>query len=515
MNIREELEQKGYTLDKLRLDNAVFNEQNNTLDLLFSYAEWNVLTDEQKEEITNICKNAFQNEAQVSVKFKGAYIDNEILFQMFQKFLEEHYKALLSVLTTDKVNFEKQDRKYIITLTCDNITAEMIKSGTFSNELVKFMTNECFYDFEVLLISQENCDISVLNQTSKVVGQTLGWALEQERNLNKLEIGHVEYLFGKVIEEKPDFIINAKKSDADNIVICGVVSQFEEGVYKKKFKDPNAEPVEATKFSFFLTDASDEIRIVVFPSEKDVEKLRTIHDGQEIVLSGGISSYNDNISVRARSISTCELLQNEIHYCYRGVNEEYAIVKPQPWVEVSQIDLFSFAESNVSDYLKNNTIVMFDLETTGLDPERCTITEIGAIKIKNGKCVESFQTLVNPQTPIPDEVMEKTHITNEMVADAPTIEQVMPDFYKFVDGSILSAYNIGFDYMFLKNIGQRLRYKFDNERIDCLDVVRQKVPSLSNYKLATVSKALNVELKNAHRALADALAAAKVFIKLM
>ena len=62
MNIREELEQKGYTLDKLRLDNAVFNEQNNTLDLLFSYAEWNVLTDEQKEEITNICKNAFQNE---------------------------------------------------------------------------------------------------------------------------------------------------------------------------------------------------------------------------------------------------------------------------------------------------------------------------------------------------------------------------------------------------------------------------------------------------------------------
>ena len=79
----------------------------------------------------------------------------------------------------------------------------------------------------------------------------------------------------------------------------------------------------------------------------------------------------------------------------------------------------------------------------------------------------------------------------------------------------MSAYNIGFDYMFLKNIGQRLRYKFDNERIDCLDVVRQKVPSLSNYKLATVSKALNVELKNAHRALADALAAAKVFIKLM
>ena len=102
-----------------------------------------------------------------------------------------------------------------------------------------------------------------------------------------------------------------------------------------------------------------------------------------------------------------------------------------------------------------------------------------------------------------------------MVKNAPTLDQVLPDFYKFVDGCILSAYNIGFDYSFLKILGHKLRYKFAHDRIDCLDVVSKKVRSLTNYKLGTVSKALNVELKNAHRALADALAAAKVFIKLM
>ena len=515
MNIRQELENKGYTQDKLRLEDAVYNAQSNTLDLLFNYAEWSILSDEQKYEITEICRHALKDEVLLNVKFKGAYVDDEILYQMLQKFLDTHYKALLSVLSSDNVKFDKQDKKYIITLTCDDMTAEMIKLGTFVNELTKYMCNECFYEFSVELNTLNNCDVSILDQSTKVVGQTLSWALEQERMLNKLEVGHIEYLWGKVIETKPDFIVNAKQDGNEEVTVCGTISQFEESTYKRKPREPDAQPVDAVKYTFVLTDASGEIRIIVFPAEKDVEKLRLLKDGQEVILVGNLSSYNDSVSVRARSISTCQLLANEIHYCYRDVNEDYVIVRPQPWVEVSQMDLFSFTNSNISEYLKNNTIVMFDLETTGLDPERCTITEIGAIKIKDGKCVESFQTLVNPQMPIPDEVMEKTHITNEMVADAPTIDQVMPDFYKFVDGAILSAYNISFDYSFLKNIGQRLRYKFNNERIDCLDVVRQKVPSLTNYKLATVSKALNVDLKNAHRALADALAAAKVFIKLM
>ena len=320
---------------------------------------------------------------------------------------------------------------------------------------------------------------------------------------------------GKPIEEKPDFIMNAKDNDGQNMVLCGVVSQFNESTYKKKSRDPGAEPIEAVRFSFVLTDASGSIRVVMFPNDKDAEKLRLIKDGQELIASGMISNYNEQLSFRARSISTCNLVENEIHYCYRGVNDKYNFVTPKAWVEVTQMDLFSMLEDNVSDYLKNNTIVMFDLETTGLDPERCMITEIGAVKIENGKCTQTFQTLVNPQMPIPKEVMEKTHITDEMVKDAPTIDQVMPDFYKFVDGAILSAYNIGFDYAFLKNIGHKLRFSFNNEQIDCLDVVRRKVASLSNYKLTTVSKALNIELKNAHRALADALAAAKVFIKLM
>ena len=91
----------------------------------------------------------------------------------------------------------------------------------------------------------------------------------------------------------------------------------------------------------------------------------------------------------------------------------------------------------------------------------------------------------------------------------------MPDFYRFTYGAVLSAYNIDFDYQFLDISGKKLRLLFNNEQIDTLRLARNKVPSLSNYKLGTVVKALNITLENAHRALADAYATAKVFIKLI
>ena len=515
MNIREKLISKGYTEDKVKLKSVQYDEQHNTCDVCFVYAEWYILDETQKQEIIKICHETLADVSNINVKFRGAYVDKEILFSMFIDFLEKHYKALKEAFSLNDIQFKKDDQSIKITLKTDKITANMIKAGSFLRELKEYIQAECFYNVDIAVDGSLTCDIEAINKTQKQLGSTLSWALEQEKNLNKLCVDKIEYLMGRVIEEQPQFILMAKEHQNEPMTLCGVVSSFNESTYKKKSKYPNIEPVDAIRITFNLTDASGTIRVVMFPNDQDVQKLRLITDGQQLIISGTVNNYNDQLSFRAKSISTCHITQNEIHYCYRGVDDKFNYVVPKPWIEVTQMDLFSMMADNVSDYLKQNTIVMFDLETTGLDPERCMITEIGAVKIKNGKCVETFQTLVNPQTPIPREVVEKTHITDEMVKDAPTIDQVMPDFYKFVDGAILSAYNIAFDYAFLDRIGHKLRFKFDNKQIDCLDVVRQKVASLSNYKLTTVSKALNIELKNAHRALADALAAAKVFIKLM
>ena len=105
-------------------------------------------------------------------------------------------------------------------------------------------------------------------------------------------------------------------------------------------------------------------------------------------------------------------------------------------------------------------------------------------------------------------------ITENMVSDAPTIKQVLPDFYKFCYGTTIMAYNIDFDYKFISIQGRKLGYIFDMKQIDAMYLARAFVPGLKNFKLSSVCKKLGVSLENAHRAVHDATATAEVVIKL-
>ena len=115
---------------------------------------------------------------------------------------------------------------------------------------------------------------------------------------------------------------------------------------------------------------------------------------------------------------------------------------------------------------------------------------------------------------IPEEITNLTGINDEMVKDAPCIQKVIADFYKFCYNSTIIAYNIDFDYKFVNQFGKRNGYIFDNKQIDALYMARAFVPGLKNFKLGTVCKKLGVSLENAHRAVHDAMATADVVIKL-
>lgn len=157
--------------------------------------------------------------------------------------------------------------------------------------------------------------------------------------------------------------------------------------------------------------------------------------------------------------------------------------------------------------------VVFDIETTGLNADRDKITEIGAVKVKDGKVVDTFSSFVNPEIPIPDFIVKLTGITDDMVADAPTIETLLPEFLEFSNGAVLVAHNASFDTGFIRHYARVIGENLDNPVIDTLELSRQMFPGLKKYKLNIVAKHLGVELKNHHRALDDARACAGIFVK--
>lgn len=154
---------------------------------------------------------------------------------------------------------------------------------------------------------------------------------------------------------------------------------------------------------------------------------------------------------------------------------------------------------------------VFDIETTGLSFRTAKITEIGAMKIKNGKVIDTFECFVNPEEAIPYEVMKVTHITDDMVKEAETIEQVLTKFLEFVGNSILVAHNANFDIGFIRHFAKKHRLKFDNTYIDTLSIARDMFPEFKKFKLGVIAENLGIRGDVANRALDDVKTLVKVF----
>ena len=163
--------------------------------------------------------------------------------------------------------------------------------------------------------------------------------------------------------------------------------------------------------------------------------------------------------------------------------------------------------------LTERDYVVFDLETTGLERTE-EIIEIGAVKIRGGKIAEQWTTLVKPSKPLTEENTKLTGITDEMLADAPKIGEVLPDFMKFIDGTVLVAHNADFDMSFLRRDAAAEEYEVRNKVADTMVMSRTYLSGLANNKLNTVADYFGVVFRH-HRALSDAYATAEVFIELM
>lgn len=182
-------------------------------------------------------------------------------------------------------------------------------------------------------------------------------------------------------------------------------------------------------------------------------------------------------------------------------------------VEAYLVDDLTEIAVNEQGQTLDDTFVVFDIETTGFSAAEDRIIEIGAIKITDGAIVDRFSTFVNPEIPIPFEIQQLTHITDDMVLEAPKIEEALPAFLDFVGESALVAHNAGFDVGFIEQNCVRLGRSRTFTSVDTVGLARVLLPTLSKYKLNIVAKALNISLENHHRAVDDAAATAEIYVK--
>lgn len=161
---------------------------------------------------------------------------------------------------------------------------------------------------------------------------------------------------------------------------------------------------------------------------------------------------------------------------------------------------------SIYDRLTNYTVI--DLETTGCNPAQDEIIELGALKVRDGQVVAEYDQLVKPFFPLDDYTTELTGITDEMLKDAPPIEDVILSFVDFIGGDAVVGHNVIFDVNFTYDaLIRHCRQEFHNDYADTLRLSSKVLPKLPHHRLCDMVAYFGIDCGPAHRSLADCFGA--------
>lgn len=488
-------------------DGAVLKKNESTMQLSFSYIK-NTENTENFDDLLVLCKEYFSKlDLNIEVIIKDITPNLKSMKAMCYEIVRNVFQNQSVAENDIKLSFGQDENILTINYARD--------FGAFEDEYKAQIKDEFYTKFKQNLTvvfkkkKVENFD-TIQNREEKILEDNLIFESKSKSQIVKLK--NIKNIYGEIPDDNAALVGNY--DDESNVLIVGTMRGFQVKETKPKEQaegEPEKKFTPKKYLSFSLVYEDKEIKCNLFlTKEQEVIELK---DGKVYAVSGTINNFNNMISVRVKSVAECDFVPPKI--AWRDCPSKYNYVMPEKYVQTEQVGLFFVDDTTSNKYLLDNTFVVYDLETTGINLVNDKIIDIGAFKIVNGKIVEKFSTFVNPQVPIPAEASKVNRITDDMVASYPSIDKVLPDFYKFCYGSIIVGYNsIGFDDAFINREGKRLRYNFDNVRNDAFVIAKQNLPGLKNYKLATVCANQNVPLIDAHRAINDALATAKLFIKL-
>lgn len=492
----------------LKLLNVVYDKDSLecTITLLYPY-QTEEISAEDKEEITKFYQEFLSLNGHIKLKFKKSFLDESLILEEVVEFFKNNKKGLYPYISPKNLSSTYTGQDVEINISLNQDIVGLLDDFDLEMQIKKHIETLFIANVKVNIIENEETLPDEIDAEDLVPTST-------KARVRRYDVKIEKQIIGGEIAPKPEYISDIK-SPKDSVILAGFISNKTQKKYiAKKGKQKGKEKI---LYSFNLRDKEAAIECVHFCSkthEKDMEALDDLFmiacvGNVQVGLNGKLTYYVKKISI----VSPCE----EMLEVESSQGESFKHIKsvfPDKMPSNKQGNLF---EEKVlyNDYIMNNNFVVFDIETTGLDPETCEITELGAVKIENGEVTERFQSFAKPSHPIPEQVVQLTGITDEMVANAPRPEDVVYDFYEWSRGCIISGYNIiGFDMKFIRKVAEKIGVKFDNELIDAFIVARQSGLRLGNYKLGTVVKALGLTLVDAHRAYNDAHATALVLMEL-
>ncbi len=432
----------------------------------------------------------------VEISVKKIASNDQLISNEIYRYLSETYRSISIFLKPTDINCSVVENlvQYVLRLTKDGVT--YVQRNDVISKLNSHLEKKFCADFA------GKTEVKELEETISLVDEEVFIS-----ELEKVEHRTIKVVDPIVIDDfnMGDMALYIEDAKEGSVTVCGVITEISEKETK------NGKPF----LIIHIDDTTGKANGIYFSKKSTYHKIKELAVGDAIIARGTFGEYNGRKSFTFEKINRCTFPKDFVkkEKYSKSAPKEYKVIFPEKATTVKVKTVFD-EDENLPKELIENQFVVFDLETTGLEVSSNGITEIGAVKIVNGKVSEQFTTLVKPDYRISEENFKITGISEEMVKNAPKISTVLPDFMKFIDGSILVAQNADFDMKFIKYFAGADDYAVKNKVMDTMLIARECLPKLRHHDLKTLADYFGITFHH-HRALSDAYCTAEVFIELM
>jgi DNA polymerase-3 subunit alpha (Gram-positive type) len=464
-----------------------------------------------------------------------------------------------------KAKFEAEGG--VITLKLlDSIGLDLARKRNIDDWIRRFFEERFARRFQVRLTVNEASSEEYERFAQRVVEeersviQEMMTAVEAEPELPDTPEGELKLMIGYEIKEPPVPLKDIQEEEK-KVTVQGVIF----GLEKKELRNGN------TLFEYKLTDFTDSLMIKSFARNKeDLKILSLLADGKWIRARGKVEydrfmatpelvmipSDLTEVVAPPERMDDAEEKRVELHL-HTTMSAMDAVTPVDAYIKTAakwghkaiaitdhgNVQAFPEANKAAKKYgikviygmeanvvndavpvvtnptdmpIADATYVVFDIETTGLSVITNKIIELAGVKMREGKVIDKFETFINPHEKIPYHISQLTHITDDMVAGAPELEDMLPKFIEFVGDAVLVAHNARFDMGFIQEACKRQGLSpLPNPVLDTLELARLQYPALKNHRLNTLAEKFKVALDNHHRAVDDSAALGHVLFHML